>query len=725
MPPAKTELIALLFSLVVVLSEGCVSFAQAAANVPTAGRDDAERAQRSNYLQGARQFWSFSPRKDPAVPQVTNRRWPRNSIDHFILAKLEEQRITPNSPAAKRTLLRRASFDLTGLPPPPEEIEAFVHDSSPASFAAVIDRLLASPHYGERWGRHWLDLARYADTAGDSADYPVPQAYLYRDYVIAAFNQDKPYDQFLREQIAGDLLPGPAAGKEERLIATGFLALARRFGVEPDNAPHLTLEDTLDTLGRSVLGLSLSCARCHDHKYDPIPTSDYYALYGIFQSTRFPYPGSEEKKRPRDFIPLMSHGETDALLKPYQEKLYLLQSEVKGLEQEEGLLTQILEQAAAAGDGKLPVAERIRFKEVRRALAEAREQRDDYAAHPPPTRTAYAVAEGKPANARIQKRGEPGSEGEEVPRHFLQILGGQPLPKNAPGSGRLELAGWLSDPANPLTARVMVNRIWQHHFGQGLVQTPSDFGTRGRAPSHPELLDFLASRFIEGGWSIKAMHRLIMLSQTYQQASRDQPQGLRKDPNNEWLWKYSRTRLDAESIRDAMLAISGELDSTAPGPHPFPPPSTWDFTQHTPFNAVYEKSGRSVYLMQQRIKKHPFLAMFDGADPNVSTGERPASLTPLQALFMINDPFVHQQSIKLAERLVRSRSGEADRIRLAYELVFSRSARGAEIRAGQLYLKQFRKKLGSLGVPADQRLPMAWSSFARALLGSNEFIYVD
>ena len=686
---------------------------------------------------------------------MANRRWPRNSIDYFILARLEKDGMTPNSAADKRTLLRRATFDLTGLPPTPEEIEAFVHDSSPAGFETVIDRLLASPRYGERWGRHWLDLARYADTAGESADYPIPQACLYRDYVIAAFNRDKPYDQFLREQIAGDLLPGPAdAGKEERIIATGFLSLARRFGVEPDNAPHLTIEDTLDTLGRSVLGLSLSCARCHDHKYDPIPTSDYYGLYGIFKSTRFPYPGSEEKKGPRDFIPLMSQVEIDALLKPYHEKLNVLQAEVDRLEKEKDSLTRILEQAAETGDGKLPVAERNRFKELQLGLAEAREKRDLLAARPPPVPTAYAVAEGKPADARIQKRGEPGTEGEEVPRHFLQILGGQPLPKDASGSGRLELAGWLTDPGNPLTARVMANRIWQHHFGKGLVETPSDFGTRGRAPTHPELLDFLASRFIENGWSIKAMHRLIMLSATYRQGSvisksvisesviskpvisrSTAADGRRTGAlatgsliTDSLITDYSffrRRRLGAEEIRDAMLAISGELDLTPPGPHPFPPRSTWDFTQHTPFNAVYETSRRSVYLMQQRIKKHPFLAMFDGADPSSSTGERSSSLTPLQALFMVNDPFVHHQATKLAERLGRSRRGEADRIRLAYELVYGRSARWQEVRAGRAYLEQFRKRLGSQGVPADECPPLAWASFARGLLGSNEFIYID
>jgi hypothetical protein len=350
--------------------------------------------------------------------------------------------------------------------------------------------------------------------------------------------------------------------------------------------------------------------------------------------------------------------------------------------------------------------------------------------------------------------------GEEVPRGFLRIFGGQRLPKDCQGSGRLELVQWMTDPANPLTARVMVNRIWQHHFGRGLVATPSDFGTRGRAPSHPELLDYLATRFIESEWSIKATHRLIMHTATYQQSSSsplaaasqgDQEDGRagqrgdetipaarmpvsfslagrsadRIDPNATLLWHFPRLRLDAEQIRDALLAVSGALDPTPGGPHPFPPENTWKFTQHYPFTNVFETNKRSVYVMQQRIRRHPFFAVFDGADPNASTAERHVSTTPLQALFAMNDKFAHEQAAKFAERLLRERADDRQRLDLAHQLAFARPARSEEIRDGLAYLQRFRDKLVSINVPLDQQSLKAWSSYARALLGSNEFMFLD
>ncbi|HMC28762.1 MAG TPA: PSD1 and planctomycete cytochrome C domain-containing protein, partial [Verrucomicrobiae bacterium] len=440
-------------------------------------------------VKAASTHWAFQPVSDPCIPTVRNARWPSRPIDNFILAKLEANGLRPNFAADRRTLLRRVTFDLTGLPPTPEEVTAFINDSSPDAFERVIDRLLASPQYGERWGRYWLDLARYADTAGDSADYPIPQAYKYRNYVIDAFNADKPYDEFIREQIAGDLLPAKSPeDRRQKIIATGYIALARRFSVDPQSAHHLTLEDTIDTMGKSLLGLSLSCARCHDHKYDPIPTQDYYGLYGIFNSTRYPFAGSETKKRPADLVPLIPAAELEILAKPFQDRLKAIDEEISRLEGERETLAQ----------------EMLSTREARERLAAANETRDDLIATAPVLDVAFAVSEGKADNARVQRRGEPGSLGEEVPRHFLQCLGGQSLPKTETGSGRLELAQWLTSPTNPLTARVIVNRVWQHHFGKGLVQTPSDFGARGRPPTHPELLDYLAQRLVQSGWSIKA-----------------------------------------------------------------------------------------------------------------------------------------------------------------------------------------------------------------------------
>jgi hypothetical protein len=606
-------------------------------------------------------------------------------IDRFVLARLEAKGLAPVGSADKRTLIRRATFDLTGLPPTPEEIDAFLADSSPDAFARVVDRLLASRHYGERWGRYWLDIVRYADTAGETADFPVPDAYRYRNYVIDAFNADKPYDQFLREQIAGDLLArdSPREKYAERVIATGYLASARRFGFDPQNYHHLTIEDTIDTLGKSVLGLTIACARCHDHKFDPVGREDYYALYGIFDSTRYPFPGSEENKRSKDFMPLLPPAEVDALLKR---------------------------------PGVSPKT-------------------------PPAIERAYAVTEGKPHNARIHKRGDPTNLGPEVPRRFVQILGGQMLPPGTSGSGRLQLAEWLASRDNPLTARVLVNRLWQHHFGEGLVRTPGNFGKQGRPPTHPELLDYLAARFVapsplplspagergrgEGGWSIKAMHRQILLSRTYQLASAGDAKAQTADPGNEWLWHFARRRLDAEAIRDTLLAVGGTLDRTPGGPHPFPPENTWGFTQHTPFQAVYPTNRRSVYLMTQRLRRHPFLALFDGPDPSSSTAQRSVTTVPTQALFFINNPFVHEQALAFADRLLRGPGDDRGRIDLAHRLALGRPATAAETQAGEAFLRQYAQELKAAGTPPDQCGRLAWAGYARVLFGSNEFIYVD
>ena len=609
-----------------------------------------------------RTFWSFQPVANPAPPAVKDEAWPLSAVDRFLLARLEATGLKPAGMADKRTLLRRATFDLIGLPPTPAEVHAFLADDSPAAFARVVERLLASPHYGERWGRHWLDVVRYADTAGETADFPVPEASLYRDYVIDAFNRDKPYDAFIREQVAGDLLARQAPRQQyaELVTATGFLAISRRFGFDPQNYQHLTIQDTIDTLGQSVLGLSLGCARCHHHKFDPVTTADYYALYGIFDSTRYAFPGSEEKKRPADFPPLLPPNE-----------------------------------AAARRQAKQPVP------------------------------VAYAVAEGKAHDARIQKRGEPRLPGESVPRRFLEILGGDALPPQEKGSGRLELAEWLTRPSNPLTARVMVNRIWQHHFGKGLVATENDFGTRGRRPTHPELLDYLAHRFMASGWSVKAMHRLIVLSRAYQLSMGHDARAAQLDPVNELHGRFSRRRLDAEAIRDALLAVGGNLDHSRGTAHPFPPVGRWGFTQHNPFTAVYPTNRRSVYLMTQRIKRHPFLALFDGPDTNASTPRRLNTTVPTQALFLMNDPFVHEQSAGLARRILLARQEDRGRVEWAFEVALARKPSADETSAALGFLRRYRQLLEGAKVPAGQQQAQAWAAFARTLLTRNEFLFVD
>ena len=559
----------------------------------------------------AKRFWSFVPPADAPVPAVNNAAWARTDIDRFILAKLEEKGLAPAPAADRWTLIRRATFDLAGLPPTPAEVDAFLADDTAEAFAKVVDRLLASPAYGERWGRHWLDVVRYADTAGDSSDYPIPQAYKYRNYVIDAFNADKPYDQFVREQIAGDLMPArDPAERNERTIATGFLAIARRFGVQPQSQMHLTIDDAIDTTTRGLLGLTVSCARCHDHKFDPIPTRDYYALYGIFASTRFPFAGSEEMKYQKDVVPLLS------------------------------------------GDGGQ-------------------------------VETAFAVADAAHvADARVMRRGEPHDLGDVAPRGFLTVLGGQRLAANAKASGRLELAGWIADPANPLTARVMVNRIWQHHFGRGIVASSGDFGSRGTPPTNPALLDHLAVRFVRSGWSIKALHRQIMLSSVYQLSGATDARNAAIDADNAFHWRFDRRRLDAEAMRDSMLALSGALDRTMPAAHPFPPASTWGWSQHNAFSAVYESKHRSVYVMNQRIQRHPYFGTFDGADPNVTTAARAVSTTPLQALYLMNAEFVHRQAEGFAATLAPLPT-DAARITAAYREALARGPTAQELADAQ------------------------------------------
>ncbi len=699
-------------------------------------------------IQAAKSRWPYTPPVEPAVPAVKNTAWPRNPIDHFILAKLEEKGLAPAADAEERTLLRRVTFDLIGLPPSVEELDEFV--ASKSSWSAVIERLLASPHYGERWGRHWLDVVRYADTAGDNSDYPIPQMYRYRNWVIDAVNADMPYGRFIREQLAGDLLPADSNdAKYRHIIATGYIANARRFGSRVDDYPqHLTIEDTIDNLGRAFLGHTLNCARCHNHKFDPITTEDYYAIYGIFHSTRYPWPGIELEKRQRDLVPLAEGEAVAAALaerKKFDEQLAaevkVAEEAKKGAEkavkEAQTKLDELSKQGDAADDDRKSAA--VALEESKKQVAErdkelkaAKRKREGGEQTPLPFELAYAVAEGKKIeNCKVQLKGDPERLGTEVVRRFPLVLGGQTLPPEERGSGRLELAEWIASPTNPLTARVMVNRIWQHHFGRGLVATPNDFGKQGQGPSHPELLDWLALRFIEDRWSVKAMHRLILTSRTYHQAS--VPSSKFKvpssdanptlnlepgtwnssaiDPANSLLSHFPSQRLDAESIRDTLLVLGGNLDRSPGEAHPFPPQKDWDFTQHKPFKAVYDTHRRSVYLMTQRIQRHPFLAIFDGPDTSTSTASRITSTTPLQALYFLNDPFVHEQASKLAARIRAAKPTDAERIDLAHTLLFARPATADEKAVGEEHLKQVNDA--------------GWESYLRVLMRTNEFVYLN
>ena len=1142
--------------------------------------------------------WSLEPIRDVAPPLAQDKSWVKTSIDPFIRAKQEAAEVHPAPVADKLTLIRRATFDLTGLPPTPEEVLAFEQDVSPQAFETVVDRLLKSPAYGERWGRHWLDVVRYADTAGETADYPVPLAWRYRNYVIDAFNNDKPYDEFLREQIAGDVLAGrgPRERYAERATATGYLAISRRFGFDSENYHHLTIQDTIDTLGQTVLGLSLGCARCHDHKFDAVSMNDYYALYGIFDSSRYSFPGSEQKQKVRSMLPLLPPSEsqpkwrefddrvasiaaslekqkqpvpaailrslndldgdfemqapaaggsngvlvppwlysgkiaitnaaqspfknfyprgkvgasipagageyriaqalyprrsadngdtlhvnldfrigtadpssnashrlslgsltgaaaievlismksvglqsgdasnTFAIIKPDQwfnvqltldlkartvsgrigkpgevteiiseplspkwsgvidsvvlDSGYATDTTQPGIEYDNlgvqdapiapvstelaapavavaGLdpaaLTKELEdltgfdgdfelqtkdappaspwgpgpnsvvkmsansqspflnafapgelgvhmpnrgeydgfgrsvanakpndegrlyssfdfrcvskdsggngswryylghgpgnsaavelffngheffrrsadtresvcplvvgewyqvqltldlkaktytgllaakseakpkefsgQLASGWDGTIdytfidsyghiggvrpsldadnfliaatalpsfeaePVeavktareSRRTRVAELRQQLvslqanAELSKQELNKLLAEGPFAMTYGMAEGTPHNVRMQMRGEPDQPGVEVPRGFVKVLGGGPLSAETSGSGRLELAQWLTRPDNPLTARVMVNRIWQYHFGRGLVKTPNDFGVRGLPPTHPELLDHLATQFISSGWSVKAMHRRMMLSATYQQASVADAAALARvrvsdttphvlanvatsDSHDPDLYaSFPRRRLSAEEIRDAILAVSGELDLSPALEHPFPTPINWGYTQHGPFSAVYDHNQRSVYLMTQRLKRHPFLALFDGADPNATTAERLGTTVPTQALFFLNDPFFHTKAEKWATRLQAASPDEQTRIEHAWLRAIGRSPHAIEQSEATEFLAAYRIELAAAKMDNVETRSLA--AYLRTLIGSNEFLHVD
>ncbi|HRK15454.1 MAG TPA: PSD1 and planctomycete cytochrome C domain-containing protein [Prosthecobacter sp.] len=682
-----------------------------------AGAEWPETAQPVAENKPASTHWAFQPLTDPPLPEIKDKTWPLNPIDHFIQAKREAAGLTPAPDAEPHVLARRLSYALTGLPP-----DKFEFRISNFELSAALESLLSSPHYGERWARHWLDWVRYADTAGDNSDYPIPQARLYRDYVIQSLNDDLPYDRFLTEQLAGDLLP--AASQEEKnrqTIATGYIALSRRFGSLIERYPwHVTIEDTLDNLGRTVMGLTLSCARCHDHKFDPVTMRDYYGLYGIFASTRYPQPGLELFKAQHHFPPLIPEKEAAAKLAPFEKETRRLEAD----------LTQRLaaDEAKAIEFARLEktasLDEQRRLKgELDRQLRRTRDAGEDLAKHLkklPLIPAAYAVSEAAPSNARLQMRGEPERPGAEVPRKFPDILGGHALPADiaAKTSGRLQLAQWITDPKNPLTARVIVNRVWQRHFGKGLVPTTSDFGLRGEPPTHPDLLDWLATDFIRHGWSLKHLHRRILTSRTWRMASTDSADNLASDPGNTLYWKFNRQRLDAESLRDTLLLLSGQLDLTPQDkPFPFPAMKDWGYTQHHPFKDDYPSNKRSIYQMTKRLTAAPYMQTFDGPDPNACTATRDSSVTALQALHFLNDETVHTTAEGIVKALLKTPRSNEDHLTRLHRQLFARAPSTEEQTLLLTHLKTLKKQTPD---PAK-----AWASLTRSLLRANEFLYLD
>ncbi len=670
--------------------------------------DSAGSEPESLELEEAQEFWAFQPLKQVSVPpRSSDHRWGQTPIDRFVLGRLDAAGLKPSPPADRYTLIRRASFDLTGLPPSPEQVDAFVNDSSPDAFERLVDRLLASPQYGIRWGRHWLDLARYADTNGADENYVYHHAWRYRDYVVRAFNQDKPYDRFVTEQLAGDLLPSPADSQaaDDQLTATGFLVLGPKMLAEQDKEKLVVdlVDEQIDTVGKTFLGLTLGCARCHDHKFDPVPTRDYYAMAGIFLSTRT----MDHLEHVSEWLerPLPGNGN--------RQRLADLKQQIgEKREQRDGFPEDLDDEMNAEKEA------------IEDEIAELEAQRAEIA-------MAMAVEEGDVQDAPVHIRGSHLNLAEDpVPRGFLQVVEDTVSAPEIPESqsGRLQLAQWITDPDHPLTARVMVNRIWQHHFGQGLVRTPSDFGLRGSPPTHPQLLDWLASRFIKQGWSIKELHRLIMRSSTYQMAS-DHGPGAEVDPENRWLWRQNRVRLGAEPIRDSLLAITDGLDLTMGGNlEDTPHDAQYARTTEEPF----ELPRRAIHLPIVRNRTHEMFAIFDYLDAGVHLEQRPTTTVAHQALFMMNNPWVMSRAETLAEQLLDVDDPDR-RLEQAYLRLFARPVRPAEREAARDYLSKIAGDVKSGELP-DTELPdtelgdaeaRAWTSLCRVLLSLNEFLYVN
>ena len=879
-------------------------------------------------LEDAKSWWSFQPvvatssnsistsnanSADSERLGVVGIQPATQTIDRFIAEKLQDAGVQALPPAAPRDLIRRMSYDLLGLPPTPEDVEAFELAWSQSQgpeqrqvlLSSWIDRYLESPQYGVHWGRHWLDVVRYADTAGENTDRPLVHAWRYRNWVFDAWNRDMPYSDFIRLQIAGDIVAAnplgtqvtgaseapnnpvegaPIASRAEGIIATGYLAIARRFGHDIDKDMHLTYEDVIDNVGRAFLGLSIGCARCHDHKYDPVTAEDYYALYGVFESCKFSFPGCEPKGQPKDMIPLASQEEIDRMLKPYQEKKerleraaqereklaqvhrmrfseaisaqseLLAESQVEegasvpfgaslsvkrgdvlmlsvspngnygadttrvewsigedspaartwnvselipdllsanphpgshgahwcfleatsnrflvdrkpsiqgnsvlqgweseappsvfvntsdqpvsvwtslsarslfvhpGVDKKVGIAWvspidgqikvdgRVTDEHQSGGDGVSFQVQRFSAPEIGDVLLQlgASSEPQEKLEAMPSIDVAYGVVESQIKNARLHLRGDPEKLGDEIPRRWLTVFGSETIGGES-ASGRKELAEWIAN--SPLAARVIVNRVWQWHFGRGLVRTPNEFGARGELPTHPELLEYLTEQFIANGYSIKHLHRLIMQSEAYKRAS-----GVAdaSDPENRLLGSFSRRRLTAEEMRDSLLIVGGNLDLSFARQHPFPAESSWTFTQHDPFSAVYDTAHRTAFMMVQRQRRHPFLATFDGADPNGTTPIRDSTTVPTQALYFMNDPFFHAQAGRLAGRLLSEETVLEKRIDLLWRVLFQRRATSNELHRVEAFLERYP------GGELDR-----WSACVRALLASNEFMVVD
>ncbi len=679
--------------------------------------------------------WAFQPMRSREVPPALRPESSPHPIDRFIDAELARRQLVSAPPADRRTLIRRLSFDLIGLPPTPEEVEAFVQDPDEQAYEKLVDRLLASPHYGERWARHWLDVVRYAESNSFERDGTKPNAWKYRDYVIRSFNADKPYDQFLIEQLAGDELPEATA---ETLTATGFY----RLGVWDDEPadPLLARYDEYDsiltTIGQGMLGLTVNCSRCHDHKIDPIPQADYYGMLAFIQGLS-PYGrrGDERTNSQTDVSPpelIAQYQQNDEALRQLRERMHALEQE--GIVQ----MSATDQRRSETRERKKLLEEKLRdylnteqwatyetYKAEERALEEARQQL-------PPRETVLSVAREnpRPEPTHVMLRGNPHVPGDPVQAGY-PLLFGEPFPSLPdPGAGsktagrRTVLARWIASPENRLTARVLVNRIWQHHFGRGIVRTPNNFGLLGEPPTHPELLDWLAVQFIEEGWQMKSLHRLIVTSETYRRSSQAVPESLVRDPNNDAFWRFDLRRLSAEEIRDAILATSGALNRKLHGPSFYPALSKEVLsTQSVPGlgwgkSSAEERNRRSVYIFIKRSLIPPELASFDFPETDITCEARFITIQPAQSLNMLNGEFLHAQAEQFAERLRQEAATREAQVARGWQLAFSRDAQAEEVDSSLEWMSGWQARHN-----LDDHATLKY--FCLYLLNLNEFLFID
>jgi mono/diheme cytochrome c family protein len=686
----------------------------------------------------SKNYWAYKPVQNVAPPKVKHAELVKNPIDAFILQKQESKGLKLSAIADRKTLVRRAYYDLLGLAPSPEEVERFINDPDPKAYAKLIDHLLESPHYGEKWGRFWMDIVHYAETNGYERDGEKPNAWRYRDYVIQSLNADKPYNQFLREQLAGDELPGE---NRDAIIATGFYRLGTWDDepADPAEARALELDDYVTTVGQAFLGMTMNCARCHDHKIDPIPQSDYYRLVAFFQDIQR-YSGDRNVRsstNQSDISPPEKRKVYESQLKKRQERLESIKREMEGIENVAIKKMNAEDQRASEGIDRPQVVRKVPAllnAEQGKQYKKLQTERKELEKVPEPDRDLALSINNclvNPPETHIFIRGNPGSKGAVVKAGFPAVLGApeptlkQPAP-NAKSSGRRSvLADWITSRSNPLTARVMANRLWQGHFGRGIVGTPNDFGKFGEAPTHPELLDWLATQFMESGWKIKAMHRLIMLSATYQQVATGNAEGLKTDPSNSLLWRFNMRRLTAEEVRDSILAVSGKLNMKQFGPSIFPPiPKAVLAGQSVPGQGWHTTHGeeanrRSVYVHIKRSLQVPILIQHDQADPDTSCPVRYTTTVPTQSLGMLNGEFTNEQAGFLAERLQREGGLElAKQVRTGIRLTTGREPTQEEINQDIKFMEKLKSQHN---LDNNQAL----KQFCLMLLNANEFVYLD